>query len=60
VSYSYRIWRYITYNEAQVPFPFSEFPAPLEPTTDLGHDDAVEVRELLGAPVEDEEEGEAD
>ncbi len=28
--YYYRIWRYLTYNEAQVPFPFSDFPVVLE------------------------------
>jgi len=30
VSYYYRIGRYLTYNESQVPFPFSEFPEALE------------------------------
>ena len=47
VAYAYRIWRYLTYNEARVPFPFSEFPAALEPSGELGTDDAAEVRELL-------------
>lgn len=37
VVYSYRIWRYITYNEARVPFPFSDFPDELEPTADFSH-----------------------
>ena len=26
VTYTYRIWRYVTQNEPQVPFPFSDFP----------------------------------
>lgn len=30
VSYYYRIGRYLTYNEALVPFPFSEFPEAVE------------------------------
>ncbi len=47
VAYGYRMWRYMTYNEARVPFPFSEFPTAVEPPADLGHDEALEVRELL-------------
>lgn len=30
VTYEYRIHRYITYNDAEVPFPFSDLPNPLE------------------------------
>ncbi len=45
VAYAYRIWRYVTCNEPQVPFPFSEFPAAPEPPADLGSDDAPGVRE---------------
>ena len=30
VAYYYRIARYLTYNEAQVPFPFSDFPDSFE------------------------------
>ncbi len=54
VAYSYRIWRYLTYAEAQVPFPFSEFPEPVEPIGDLGDDAAPEVRGLLDSPLEDD------
>jgi hypothetical protein len=54
VSYSYRLWRYMTYNEGQVPFPFSDFPAELEPSGDLARDQALEVRELLDAMTEDD------
>ena len=32
VSYSYRIGRYLTYNEDRPPFPFEEFPPEVEPT----------------------------
>ncbi len=55
VAYSYRIWRYLTYAEAQVPFPFSEFPEPVEPIGNLGDDAAPEVRGLLDSPLEDDD-----
>ena len=32
IGYYYRLWRYMTYNESQLPFPFSDFPAALEPS----------------------------
>ncbi len=32
ISYRYRIGRYLTFNAASPPFPFSEFPDDLEPT----------------------------
>lgn len=32
VAYAYRIYRYLVYNEPEVPFPFSEFPDVVEPT----------------------------
>jgi hypothetical protein len=32
LSYHYRILRYLTYNEPDWPFPFSEFPPPVEPS----------------------------
>ena len=31
VTYVYRIGRYLTYNESELPFPFSAFPPELEP-----------------------------
>ncbi len=31
ISYYYRVGRYLTYNESRVPFPFSDFPDPVEP-----------------------------
>jgi hypothetical protein len=31
VSYAYRIWRYVSLNSSQKPFPFAEFPADIEP-----------------------------
>ncbi len=30
ISYFYRIGRYVTYNEPELPFPFAEFPAEIE------------------------------
>jgi hypothetical protein len=47
VAYGYHLWRYMTYNEAQVPFPFSDFPKALEPPTEFGTSDANELRALL-------------
>lgn len=47
VAYAYRLWRYMTYAEADLPFPFSEFPEALEDTSELGADEAPEVRRLL-------------
>jgi hypothetical protein len=31
VSYYYRLGRWMTYNESRLPFPFSDFPDPVEP-----------------------------
>lgn len=31
ISYAYRVWRYVSLNSSQRPFPFAEFPADLEP-----------------------------
>lgn len=33
-TYVYRVTRYLTYNEAAPPFPFTDFPEALEPPTD--------------------------
>jgi len=33
-AYLYRVARYLTYNEADPPFPFTDFPEALEPPTD--------------------------
>ena len=33
-TYIYRIFRYITLTESQLPFPFTDFPSELEPTED--------------------------
>lgn len=32
LSYLYRITRYLTYNQSEVPFPFSDFPPEVEPS----------------------------
>ena len=55
VAYSYRLWRYITYNDRHLPFPFSEFPDALEPSADLGPDDAPELRELTNEEVDEDD-----
>ncbi|HKJ24998.1 MAG TPA: DUF4389 domain-containing protein [Myxococcota bacterium] len=39
-AYLYRVTRYLTYNEADPPFPFTDFPEALEPPTDQ-YDDAA-------------------
>ncbi len=31
VTYAYRVWRYVSLNSNQRPFPFAEFPEELEP-----------------------------
>jgi hypothetical protein len=31
ISYAYRVWRYVSLNSSQRPFPFAEFPAEVEP-----------------------------
>ena len=33
-TYLYRVTRYLTYNEAEPPFPFHDFPEPLETPTE--------------------------
>lgn len=43
VTYGYQIGRYVTQNQARVPFPFSDFPEPLEPSEELGADSATEL-----------------
>jgi hypothetical protein len=32
ISYYYQVLRYVTHNESRLPFPFSDFPEPLEAT----------------------------
>jgi hypothetical protein len=64
VAFEYRIGRYLTYNEGTVPFPFSEFPQDVEPSTwspDLSEREALGLRdEWAGAEVRttwDDDEG---
>ena len=47
VAYSYQIWRYITYNTPDAPFPFSDFPESLEPPEPIGADSARAVKQLF-------------
>ena len=44
-SYYYRVIRYLTYNESRVPFPFDDFPEPLEPDSFSPDDRDSEVLE---------------
>ena len=47
VAFEYRIGRYLTYNEGSVPFPFSEFPREIEPSTwspDMSEREALGLR----------------
>jgi hypothetical protein len=39
-AYLYRVTRYLTYNEAEPPFPFTDFPEALEAPTDAYDDGA--------------------
>ena len=48
VAYSYRIGRYLTYNESRVPFPFAEFPDAIE--ADAWRADETES-DALGMPA---------
>jgi hypothetical protein len=32
ISYLYRVLRYLTYNESQLPFPFADLPTEIEPS----------------------------
>lgn len=47
IAYHYRLHRYLTYNEATVPFPFSPFPPALEPTGSPHEESDTDVRDLL-------------
>ncbi len=47
IAYSYEIWRYIAYNQARVPFPFSDFPSVRDEPEDLREDEAHEVKRSL-------------
>jgi hypothetical protein len=51
ISFDYRIARYLTYNEQTIPFPFSDFPDPLE---EPDWDPAVRESEALGFEFEDD------
>lgn len=42
-TYYYRLLRYLTYNESRIPFPFSDFPEPLEPDAFSSEDRDSEV-----------------
>jgi hypothetical protein len=42
-TYHYRLLRYLTYNESRAPFPFSDFPEPLEPDAFRSEDRDSEV-----------------
>jgi hypothetical protein len=42
-TYYYRLLRYLTYNESRAPFPFSDFPEPLEPDEFRAEDRDSEV-----------------
>lgn len=57
VTFDYRIQRYLTYNEATVPFPFSDFPEPLEPST---WNPALRESDALGLPPSDDEDWDDD
>ena len=53
IAYHYRLHRYLTYNEATVPFPFSPFPPALEPTGSPHEESDTDVRDLLLSDDED-------
>ena len=47
LSYQYRLFRYLTYNDPERPFPFADFPPEMEPT---GHEQ--ESTEQSGEPTQ--------
>ena len=53
IAYYYRLHRYLTYNEATVPFPFSPFSPALEPTGSPHEEGDTDVRDLLRSEGED-------
>ena len=53
IAYYYRLHRYLTYNEATVPFPFSPFPPALEPAGSPHEEGDTDVRDLLRSEGED-------
>ncbi len=53
IAYYYLLQRYLTYNEATVPFPFSPFPPALEPTGSPHEESDTDVRDLLRSEDED-------
>ena len=55
ITFDYRIARYLTYNEQEIPFPFSDFPDPLE---EPDWDPAVRESDALGFELSDDEDGE--
>lgn len=62
VTFDYRIQRYLTYNEATLPFPFSDFPEPLEPPTwspSLRESDALGLSPSDAEDWDDDDPGEA-
>ncbi len=58
-AYLYRIYRYLTYNDARAPFPFAELERPLEPgrwsaeTTESGLLRRSRARDAVEDPVQE-------
>jgi hypothetical protein len=48
ISYLYHIWRYLTYNAPEPPFPFADFPAEVEPLTDMSKQGRTESEGAQG------------
>ncbi len=54
-AYLYRIYRYLTYNEARAPFPFAEFEAVLEPPRGAGETTESELLRRSRGKGEDQD-----
>lgn len=50
IAYYYRVGRYLSYNESRVPFPFSDFPEPIEPDAFSPDDSESRALGLSGEP----------
>ncbi|HKJ25787.1 MAG TPA: DUF4389 domain-containing protein [Myxococcota bacterium] len=57
IAYDYRIARWLTYNEREIPFPFSDFPEPLEAST---WEPDVRESEELGFDLDEDEKADGD
>jgi hypothetical protein len=54
VAYLYQIYRYVTFNSSEPPFPFSDFPEAVEPGAYLGERRSAALRRAVDLEREEE------